>query len=110
MAATPLLGLVGGPASVAGSTVASTPAKSVLAGLAVKKGVDALGSSLSSVDAMSGTGGASPPPPTPDAPSVQEAGKEQLVARGRAATVLAGGGRGLEDIPYRGARRVLMGR
>lgn len=105
MAATPLLGAFGGPATVAGSTIASTPAKSVLAGMAVKKGVESL---LSPGD-FNGPSTPAPAAPTPDAPSVGEAGKEQLVPRGRAATILTSG-RGLSDTPYQGARRVLMGR
>lgn len=46
-------------------------------------------------------------PPTPE--KTDEAAKKEREPRGRAATILTGG-RGLEDVPYTSAKRVLLGR
>ncbi len=118
MAATPLLGAPSAAATGLGSTFVSGIGKNIAVGLMAKKAQEglskqALGGVASAVDGTAASieeisGETSMP--TPAAPSVKAAGDAERGPRGRAATVLAGGGRGLEDIPYRGARRVLMGR
>ncbi len=63
-------------------------------------GLDKLATDLEAKDPTS-------QPPAADAGD--EAAKKERRPQGRAATILTGG-RGLEDVPYKGARRVLLGR